>query len=156
MSEPHSYSKEKRHQYYLNAISKPGYIEKRREYAKRYYQKYRSYLLEGHRKWYDANKEKVKEYSRVRTLKKRVFSSPAERTCAYCGKKYVVLPGSRPSKYCSYECVRNIGRDRARSRYYSHKEEIKAQAANWRKVNKTRHNLLCKLSKLRRENAKSA
>lgn len=156
MNKPYSYSKEKRHQYYLNAMSRPGYIEKRREYARRYYKSNSDRIKNRVRNWQENNLEKVKEYNRVRKHKERVIQTPLEQTCAYCGKKYVVLPSSRPSKYCSYECVRNIGRDRARSRYYSHKEEIKAQASNWRKNNRERYNLLNKLRKIRRKNAKSA
>ena len=156
MSKPYSYSKEKRHQYYLNAISKPGYIEKRREREKQYYKANSGRIKNRVRSWKENNPEKVEQYNRARKYKERVIQTPLERTCAYCGKKYVVLPGSRSSKYCSYECIRNVGRDRARSRYYSHREEIKAQATNWRKNNRERCNLLSRLGKIRRKNAKSS
>lgn len=152
-SRSYSYSKEKRHQYYLAAMSRPGYTEKRREYARRYYKANSERIKNEVRRWQDDNPEKIKEYNRVRKYKRRAIQTPLEQTCVYCGKKYVVLPGSHPSKYCSYECVRNIGRDRARSRYHSHKEEIMAQATNWRKNNRERYNLLSRLSRIRKKNA---
>lgn len=41
-------------------------------------------------------------------------------SCGYCGKQFSpFLEGrSHNSKYCSRECYRNVGRERARSRYH--------------------------------------
>lgn len=155
MSEPNKkkkkYYPEARRRYHLKVKDTEEFKRRRREYDRKRYAENREYYLEKSRKWQEANRDKVMEYRRRAYIKKRIKGSPSEKECPRCGKKFVVLPGvpGLSSKYCSDECKYECAKERARLRYYSHREEMKARSKKWRKENRERYNYLKRIRRIK-------
>lgn len=155
MSEPNKrkkkYYPEARRRYYLKVKDTEEFKRKRREYSRKRYAENRERYLEYARKWQEANEDKVMEHRHRASMKKRIKGSPLEKECPRCGKKFVVLPGAPglSVKYCSDECKYEGVKERARLRYYSHEDEIKARAKKWREENRERYNYLKRMNRLK-------